>query len=87
MTTHVISGTVTAVVIANLGTSANSSRSGSRARTTPVISGVIVIQVRSAILYGGGGGGPWSGRQCEPALKAGEVPSPHRPDGMRLGAL
>jgi hypothetical protein len=51
-------GTVTAVVIASRGTTASDSRSGSSTITTTVISGKMVIQVRSAILCGGGGGAP-----------------------------
>jgi hypothetical protein len=53
---------VTAVVIASPVTRATRSRSSSRTRTTSGIKGKIVSQVRSAILYGGGGDPGLDGR-------------------------
>jgi hypothetical protein len=46
------------VVIASLATSRSSLSSGPVSATIAVISGKIVIQVSSAILYGGGGAAP-----------------------------
>ena len=58
MTTQVISGTVTSVVTASRGTSGSRPVSGADTTATTVISGKIVTQVTTAILYGGGAAAP-----------------------------
>src|SRR4029450_149998 len=71
LTTQVISGTVTPVVPASRSTSGRLPSSGAVATTTRVISGKIVTQVSTAILYGGGGGRPgWGGRVNQPSSAA-----------------
>src|SRR4029453_16242036 len=50
ITTHVIRGTATAVVIPSLTTTGRPASRGSAAMTIPVINGKIVLQVSSAIL-------------------------------------
>ena len=52
-----------------------------------MIRGKIVIQVSSAILYGGGGGHPRLIREGEPGLEAGHEAGAHRADHVWLGAL
>ena len=52
-----------------------------------VISGKIVIQVSSAILYGGGGATPgWPGKR-EPGFETGHEAGAHRADHVWFGAL
>jgi hypothetical protein len=72
ITSQVIIGTVTARVIASLGTRASPSSSGSTTTTTSVVRGKMVIQVSSAIFYGAGGGvsgRPGSGNQVSSPVR------------------
>ena len=55
--------------------------------TIAVISGKIVIQVSSAILYGGGGGVAGLAGQREPGLEPGHEAGAHGADHVWLGTL